>query len=40
MGNLLDSFKEENNAKLENVKLASGRKLNKNIIVTLKQYLG
>ena len=40
MGNLLDSFKQENNAKLENVKLASGRKLNKNIIVTLKQYLG
>ena len=39
MTDLLSSLKDENNKKLENVKLASGRKLNKNISVTLKQYL-
>jgi hypothetical protein len=39
MEDLLSSLKDENNKKLENVKLASGRKLNKNISVALKQYL-
>lgn len=39
MTDLLSSLKDENNKKLENVKLASGRKLNKNISVALKQYL-
>jgi ERCC4-type nuclease len=40
MGNLLDSLKNENDEKLANIKLASGRKLNKNIIFSLKEYLG
>jgi len=39
MEDLLSSLKDENNKKLEDVKLASGRKLNKNISVALKQYL-
>jgi ERCC4-type nuclease len=39
MANLLDALKKENDEKLENIKLASGRKLNKNIIASLKQYL-
>jgi ERCC4-type nuclease len=40
MENLLQSLKDENaNATFENIKLASGRKLNKNIIASLKQYI-
>lgn len=40
MDNLLQSLKDENtNATFENIKLASGRKLNKNIIVSIKQYI-
>lgn len=39
MENLLKSLKDENNKALENIKLASGRKLNKNISLSLKQYL-
>lgn len=40
MENLLQSLKDENaNASFENIKLASGRKLNKNIIVSIKQYI-
>jgi ERCC4-type nuclease len=40
MENLLQSLKDENaNANFENIKLASGRKLNKNIIVSIKQYI-
>jgi ERCC4-type nuclease len=40
MENLLQSLKDENaNASFENIKLASGRKLNKNIIASLKQYI-
>jgi len=39
MEDLLSSLKDENNKKLENVKLARGRQLNKNISVALKQYL-
>ena len=40
MENLLQSLKDENaNATFENIKLASGRKLNKNIIVSIKQYI-
>ena len=39
MENLLDSLKKEKDEKLETIKLASGRKLNKNIIASLKQYL-
>ena len=38
MENLLKSLKDEN-ANFENIKLASGRKLNKNIICSLKEYL-
>jgi ERCC4-type nuclease len=41
METLLQSLKEENeNTKtFENIKLASGRKLNKNILITLKNFL-
>ena len=41
MESLLQSLKEENeNTKtFENIKLASGRKLNKNILITLKNFL-
>ena len=39
MENLLDSLKKEKDEKLETIKLASGRKLNKNIIASLKLYL-
>ena len=39
MTELLSSIKDENNDKLESIKLASGRKLNKNISVALKQYV-
>jgi 5'-3' exonuclease len=41
METLLQSLKEENeNTKtFENIKLASGRKLNKNILITLKTFL-
>lgn len=38
METLLKSLKDEN-ANFENIKLASGRKLNKNIICSLKEYL-
>ena len=40
MDNLLKSLKDENvNATFENIKLASGRKLNKNIIASIKQFI-
>jgi len=39
MESLLQSLKEENTKTFENIKLASGRKLNKNIFVTLKDFL-
>jgi len=38
METLLQSLKEEN-SNFENIKLASGRKLNKNILITLKNFL-
>ena len=39
MENLLNSLKSTNIEKLENIKLASGRKLNKKIIASLKEHL-
>ena len=39
MENLLNSLKSTNIEKLENIKLASGRKLNKKIIASLKENL-
>jgi ERCC4-type nuclease len=39
MESLLQSLKQENTKTFENIKLASGRKLNKNIFVTLRDFL-
>lgn len=39
MTELLSSIKDENNDKLESIKLATGRKLSKNIIIALKQFI-
>jgi ERCC4-type nuclease len=39
MENLLNALKSSNVDKLENIKLASGRKINKKIIASLKEYL-
>jgi ERCC4-type nuclease len=39
MENLLNALKSDNIAKLENIKLASGRKLNKKIITSLQENL-
>jgi ERCC4-type nuclease len=39
METLLQSLKLENTKTFENIKLASGRKLNKNILITLKNFL-
>jgi ERCC4-type nuclease len=39
METLLQSLKDENTKTFENIKLASGRKLNKNILGSLKNYL-
>jgi ERCC4-type nuclease len=39
MESLLQALKQENTKTFENIKLASGRKLNKNIFVTLRDFL-
>jgi hypothetical protein len=39
MENLLNALKSNNVDKLENIKLASGRKLNKKIVTSLKENL-
>ena len=39
MENLLNALKSDNIEKLENIKLASGRKLSKKIITSLKENL-